>query len=149
MLPKFHKKLGYDVEIIASTLSFDEHGNGCNINPGIYDNEYGIKVTRLPYKKGISEKAGKFLRLYKGFEEALSLANPDIIFVHGCQFCDISVIVSYARTHNVTIYVDNHGRGCEGRDERGVERMIARYADSEYATEKGACLIRIPERLES
>lgn len=108
MLPKFHKKLGYDVEIIASTLSFDEHGNGCNINPGIYDNEYGIKVTRLPYKKGISEKVGKFLRLYEGFEEALSLANPDIIFVHGCQFCDISVIVSYARTHNVTIYVDNH-----------------------------------------
>ncbi len=51
MLPKFHKKMGYEVEIIASTLSFDGHGNSCNIRPGVYDNEYGIRVTRLPYRK--------------------------------------------------------------------------------------------------
>ncbi|MDD3340037.1 MAG: glycosyltransferase family 4 protein [Lachnospiraceae bacterium] len=109
MLPKFHKRMGYDVEIIASTLSFDKNGNGCNIDPGIYDNEYGIKVTRLPYKKGIPAKVGKFLRLYEGFVMALDAASPDIIFVHGCQFCDINVIVRYVKKHpNVTVYVDNH-----------------------------------------
>lgn len=108
MLPKFHNKLGYDVEIIASTLSFDENGNSCNIKPGIYKNEYGIPVTRLPYKKGLPEKVGKFLRLYEDFAEALDKAAPDIIFVHGCQFCDIDVIVRYAKQHDVTIYVDNH-----------------------------------------
>lgn len=109
MLPKFHKKMGYDVEIIASTLSFDEHGNGCNIDPGIYDNEYGIKVTRLPYKKGLPDRIGKFLRLYEGFEEALVKAEPDIIFVHGCQFCDIGVIVKYVKKRpDVTVFVDNH-----------------------------------------
>ena len=108
MLPKYHKKMGYDVEIIASTVSFDEHGDGCNIEPGIYDNEYRIKVTRLPYKKGLTNKVGKFLRLYEGFKEALDKAAPDIIFVHGCQFCDIKIIVKYARSHNVKIFVDNH-----------------------------------------
>ncbi len=108
MLPKFHKNMGYDVEVIASTLSFDEHGNGCNIASRIYDNEYGIKVTRLPYRKSMPNKVGKFLRLYEGFEEALVKAEPNIIFVHGCQFCDIGKIVKYAKVHKVVIYVDNH-----------------------------------------
>ena len=29
LLPKFHKELGYDVEVIASTQSFDEYGKVC------------------------------------------------------------------------------------------------------------------------
>lgn len=108
MLPKFHKKMGYEVEIIASTLSFDEHGNGCNIQPGAYINEYGIRVTRLPYRRGIPDRAGKFLRIYDGFREALEKSAPDIIFIHGCQFCDIRVIARYAKKHRVVIYADNH-----------------------------------------
>lgn len=108
MLPKFHKKMGYDVEIIASTLSFDENGNACNIKPCIYKNEYGIKVTRLPYKKGVPMAIGKFLRIYEGLSEALLKAKPDIIFVHGCQFCDIRILAKYLASHNATVYVDNH-----------------------------------------
>lgn len=108
MLPKYHKKMGNDVEIIASTLSFDGYGNGCNTEPGNYDNEYGIKVTRLPYKKWLPKKVGKFLRLYEGLKEAIDKSAPDIIFIHGCQFCDIKLFVNYAKSHKVTIYVDNH-----------------------------------------
>ena len=50
LLPKFHKELGYEVEVIASTQSFDEHGKVCYLpKAGTYQNEYDIKVTRLPY----------------------------------------------------------------------------------------------------
>lgn len=108
MLPKFHKQMGLDVEIIASTLSFDKNGNACNIEPRVYLNEYGIKVTRLAYKRYIPSRIAKFLRIYEGFSAALENAKPNIIFVHGCQFCDIRIIVEYAKTHNITIYVDNH-----------------------------------------
>ena len=108
MLPKYHKQMGYDVEIIASTLSFDEHGNGCNIAPASYKNEYGIPVTRLGYKKGMPVKMAKFLRRYEGFDEALEKARPEIVFVHGCQFVDIKILADYAKMHKVTIFVDNH-----------------------------------------
>ena len=108
MLPKFHKKMGLDVEVIASTRSFDEFGNGCDIEPAVYENEYGIKVTRLPYKKSLTKKVAKLLRFYEGFQPALDNAAPDIIFIHGCQFCDIRIIAEYAKVHEVAIYVDNH-----------------------------------------
>ena len=48
LLPKFHKELGYDVEVIASTQSFDEHGKVCYLsNVGTYRNEYDIKVKQI------------------------------------------------------------------------------------------------------
>ena len=108
MLPKFHKKLGYDVEIIASTVSFDEHGNGCYIEPRTYFNENGIKVTRLPYNKTIPAKLGRTLRIYDGLYSALNNASPDIVFVHGCQFLDIKTLVKYLKLHKAKVFVDNH-----------------------------------------
>lgn len=108
MLPKFHKEMGYEVEVIASTLSFDKNGNGCNIAANKYINEYGIKVTRLPYKKRLPVKLCKFLRIYEGTYNALEEANPDIIFIHGCQFCDIYTVVSYLKKHKAQVFVDNH-----------------------------------------
>ena len=108
MLPKFHKKLGYDVEVIASTQSFDENGNECYVSRlGPYQNEFDIKVTRLPYKSG--NKIWKKLKRYKGTYAAIEKANPDILFIHGGQFMDIDKIVKYAKVHNeLIIYVDNH-----------------------------------------
>ena len=108
LLPKYHKKLGYDVEVIASTQSFDEHGKVCFLdNTGTYQNEYDIKVTRLPYKNG--NKIWKKLKRYKGVFNALSDAAPDILFIHGGQFLDIDQVVKYLKIHpDVTVYVDNH-----------------------------------------
>ena len=72
LLPKFHKELGYDVEVIASTQSFDEHGKVCYLsNVGTYRNEYDIKVTRLPYKT--DNKIWKKLKRYQGCYEAIEL----------------------------------------------------------------------------
>lgn len=108
LLPKYHKKLGYDVEVIASTQSFDEHGKVCYLdNTGTYQNEYDIKVTRLPYKSG--NKVWKKLRRYIGTYDAINNAAPDILFIHGGQFLDIDQVVKYLKAHpKVVVYVDNH-----------------------------------------
>jgi glycosyltransferase involved in cell wall biosynthesis len=108
MLPKYHKKLGYDVEVIASTRSFDEQGKACYLdNVGTYQNEYGIKVTRLPYKS--NSKIWKRLKRYIGVFDAISKADPDILFIHGGQFLDIDQVIKFLKDHkDVTVFVDNH-----------------------------------------
>ena len=108
LLPKFHKELGCDVEVIASTQSFDEHGKVCFLpNVGTYQNEYDIKVTRLPYKS--KNKIWKKLKRYVGTYDAIEKASPDILFIHGGQFLDIDQVVKYLKGHpGVTVYVDNH-----------------------------------------
>ena len=108
MLPKYHKKLGYDVEVIASTQSFDKQGKVCYLdNVGTYQNEYDIKVTRLAYKS--NSKIWKKLKRYIGVFEAISKAEPDVLFIHGGQFLDIDQVVKYIKMHpDVKVYVDNH-----------------------------------------
>ncbi|MCQ2754260.1 MAG: glycosyltransferase [bacterium] len=107
MLPKFHKQLGYDVEVIASLYTFDKNGNGTEYKKAeSYINEYKIPVTRLDYKK--PKNINRFFKRFIGLKKALSISKPDIIFIHGCQFLDIGIIVSYAKSNDVKIYVDNH-----------------------------------------
>lgn len=108
MLPKYHKRNGHDVFIIASTLSFDENGNACNVAPGRYENEYGIPVRRLAYRRHIPAFLAKFLRLYEPFLDTVEEIYPDVMFIHGCQFLDIYKILPYLRKNKVTVYVDNH-----------------------------------------
>lgn len=108
MLPKFHKQLGYETEVIASLKNFDKNGLPSNYEKAItYSNEYDIKVTRLDYRKPL--KLFKKLRKYRGFKKALADAAPDIIFIHGCQFMDIAIVAEYVKKHrDVKVFVDNH-----------------------------------------
>lgn len=109
LLPKFHKKLGHEVEIIASMQSFDCNGETSYIEKTShsYLNENGIKVTRLQYKH--SNPQLQRLRHYIGTSEAVAAVSPDIIFCHGCQFGDMPVIVDYVKAHpNVKLYIDSH-----------------------------------------
>ena len=107
MLPKFHKELGYDVEVIASLLTFDEYGDFTDYPvASTYVNEHGIKVTRLEYAK--PTVIWRKLRKYVGLKHALEIAKPDILFIHGCQFLDVDIIKKFAQKHDVKIYVDNH-----------------------------------------
>lgn len=107
LLPKFHKKLGYDVEIIASQENFDSNGNLTkNGQFRQYINENGIKVTRLNYiKLPLSNR----LKIYQNTKKYISESNPDIIFVHGSQFLDLKIIYKYCEINtNVKLYIDNH-----------------------------------------
>ena len=108
MLPKFHKQLGYDVEVIASLVTFDKDGKGTYYPEArVYQNEYDIKVTRLDYKNPL--KVYRKLKRYIGTYEALEKAKPDILFIHGCQFLDMDIVVKYLKKHRgVRVYVDNH-----------------------------------------
>ena len=106
-LPKHHKLQGHDVEIVASLFTFDENGKGKWLpKADKYDNEYGIPVTRLAFKNG---KLAKRLRWYVGLQEELERIQPELIFIHGVQFMDISVVAKYCKKHpDVKVYADNH-----------------------------------------
>ena len=108
LMPKCHKQLGYDVEIIASLITFDKNGKGTFLSEGSsYINENGIKVTRLNNKKPL--KLFRKLNRYIGTYDAIQKAAPDIIFIHGCQFLDIDKVIKYLKQHpDVKVYVDNH-----------------------------------------
>ncbi len=107
MLPKFHKKQGHEVKIIASLFIFDENGKGKWIDKGSkYVNEHGINVTRLEFKNPSIDRR---MRRYKELYEEIDRFNPDIIFIHGVQFWDIKVIRKYLKEHpNVRVFADNH-----------------------------------------
>lgn len=107
LLPKYHKKMGEEVEIIASLFSFNQSGKPYfQKGKKEYVNENGIKITRLEYK---NNEVNKVLRRYQNLYESLEHSNPDIIFIHGCQFLDIKYVVKYLQINpQVTVYVDNH-----------------------------------------
>lgn len=106
-LPKYHKKQGHDVEIIASLFSFDKNGNGMYLDSGsTYINEYGIKVTRLDYA---NRPMAKRFRHYVGLKNEIERVQPEVIFCHGVQFADIKIVRDYCRKHPDTkLYIDNH-----------------------------------------
>ncbi len=79
MLPKFHKKQGYDVEVIASLETFDNDGKTCYYSEAKrYTNENDVLVTRLNYKS--PDKFYKKLKRFSGLSQALEMAKPDICF---------------------------------------------------------------------
>lgn len=100
--------MGHDVEIIASLDTYDASGVGSVMSSGqeSYINANGIKVSRLDYKH--SGKMRK-LRKYIGLRCALENSRPDLLFVHGCQFGDMDIVVNYLRDNSgIKVFVDNH-----------------------------------------
>lgn len=108
MLPKFHKQLGCEVEVIASLVSFDKYGKNIYLKGrSSYLNEYDIPVTRLDYKK--PSKIYHILKRFVGLKKSLENSKADILFIHGCQFMDMDIVISYLKKHpKVKVYIDNH-----------------------------------------
>lgn len=109
LLAQFHKKMGYEVEVISGLKSFNKDGEYIYKDKAEeYTNKYGIHVQQLPYKN--PQKMGKFLRKYVGTYKAIEKAKPDVIFSHGVQFADVPILIQYMKKHtNVMLYMDNHG----------------------------------------
>lgn len=98
MLTREHKRMGLDVEVIASCQTYDANGNyAFDLKKGTYRNENGIAVTRLAYKK--EARWCYKLRFFKGLAEALESSAPDVIFIHNVQFCDIGIVADYLKRH--------------------------------------------------
>lgn len=108
MLPKYHKLQGHEVSVIASLQTFDENGNVSYMDKvSEYRNEYDIPVIRLDYKK--PDKIYKKLKRFYGVKEALEKTRPEILFIHGCQFLDIDIVIDYLKQNpEIVVYVDNH-----------------------------------------
>ena len=105
LLTKYHIKLGHEVSLITSMLCYKEGKLVEDSKTNFYDVN-GTRVIRLE-KKSIGFM-GK-LPSYRGFYKVLADEKPDIIFSHGCQYKDTSLVVKYVRSHpDVRLFVDNH-----------------------------------------
>ena len=107
LLSKYHKKAGLDVTVIASLWVWNESGEMVKTSKQEYVNQDGVHIVRLKTKndRPVFYRFKRYLGLY----EAIEKICPDILFVHGVQFLDITLIIKYAKSHpNVKIYADNH-----------------------------------------
>lgn len=106
-LTKYHKKMGFDVYIIASEWMYDDKGKFAKCERHEYVDDYGVNVIRLKMKG--KDRIDKRIRRYYGLTEALEQINPDIIFHHGCQSVEEISVINYCKNHrDVVLYVDNH-----------------------------------------
>lgn len=109
ILPKMHQLLGHDVRILASTETYLSNAHLGYVKPSTYQTTEGITITRVPYITYIPHVISKKLRIYKGISKALNKFNPDVIFLHDCQFLSITEVIRYKKAHPETsIYVDSH-----------------------------------------
>lgn len=111
LLPKYHVKMGYDVTVIASLVSYNSKGERCIIEKEsiYYDKENDCKVIRIDYKGRILKFLNKILRRYKNLYFFLEKEQPSIIFMHSISFCDIIYVKKYLNRHSdVKLYADSH-----------------------------------------
>lgn len=107
LLPKYHKKIGNDVYILASEY---EYGKSKQVNKAKkleYVDENGIKIKRLKIKgdKDISYKFKRFIDFYESIEDI----EPDIIFCHLFQFLDVRKVIEYKEAHpKIRVFFDSH-----------------------------------------
>lgn len=107
LLPKYHKRLGYDVSVITSEYIWNKNGELDVDYRNVYFNENNIKTIRIKTKYGTTVES-KFKK-YKNLYRTIWNENPDIIFVHGIQFFDVKEVIKYKKKNpDVKVFVDNH-----------------------------------------
>ena len=109
MLPKYHVKMGHDVTVIASLVSFNKEGKPCLLSsPSVRMDDNGYKVIRLAYKK--PQRLNCILRRYESFYETLSAEKPDVIFTHGVAMAEVNSVIHFLKENpHVKLYGDHHG----------------------------------------
>lgn len=110
LIPKYNKRDGHDVTIIASRFTFNKKNGAPDLTEaGEYINSNGIKVIRIDYKYKILKSISKRLRIYRNTYKLLEEENPDLIFMHGIQFLDMLEVVRYVKDNpNCKLVADNH-----------------------------------------
>lgn len=107
LLPKYQKKNGNEVYILASEYEYDKERRISKTNITEYVDENNIFVKRLKIN-GNHNILYKFKR-FDGFYETLEKIKPDIIFCHLFQFLDVDNVIKYKRKHpEVRVYFDSH-----------------------------------------
>lgn len=107
ILSKYHKKLGHEVSLVTSRFIWNKVGELELTTKKKYFNVDGVKVIRLKLK-GKSD-FNKKIKKYNDVLKTLEYLQPEVLFIHGCQFIDVKQIVKYAKKNpELIIYVDNH-----------------------------------------
>lgn len=108
ILPRVHKRMGHEVEIIASTETYVDKSHLGYVEPSSYWNEDGIRVHRLAYSRWLPRRLRPKIRAYEGLREKLDAFAPDLIFLHDVQFWDVLVVCDYAKLHKIPVHADSH-----------------------------------------
>ena len=109
LLPHFNYVHGNEVEIIASTETFDDGGHFKYLQPSTYETEDGIKIIRVPYRKFLPAAVMRKFRSYKGVYELICEFEPDVILFHGMAAWELFTVIKYVKKHpDVKLYVDSH-----------------------------------------
>lgn len=109
LLPKYHKKLGHDVSIIAPVYSgFDKDTGRINcMDSGVTIMQNGIKLIRL--KAALPCKVNQHVHQFHGLYKAIEQEKPDLIFAHSIASLNYRSIARYKSKHpSVRVCVDNH-----------------------------------------
>lgn len=107
LLPKYHKKNGNEVYVLASQYEFTQDGLIQKSHEDAYVDSNGIVIRRLPI---IGDRPYDYrLKRFKNFYGEIEAINPDVIFCHLFQFLDSLEVVKYVNRHpEVKLYVDSH-----------------------------------------
>lgn len=110
LLPKYHRRMGYEVTVIVGPLEFDSNGvSFINNQNNEYNLEDGRKIKRLTYSGLLPSIARNKLKPIKNLYKSIEEEAPDIIFLHGIQSVSISKILKYIKENpNVKLFVDSH-----------------------------------------
>lgn len=108
LLPKFQKKLGHDVTVIATTRLHKENII-VSCEPTSYVLDDGVKIIRLPYKKYKSKTVTGVFSKFEIFE-ILKEIKPDFVFYHGLVSATVFDVIKYKKKCNpaCVIVEDNH-----------------------------------------
>lgn len=107
LLTKYHKKLGHDVTVITSQWIWGENGKLVEKHETNYMNENEVRIIRIKLKG--RNKFNKIIKRFIGLEKELKKSNPEVVFVHGCQFVDINIVRKFVKKNsNVITFIDNH-----------------------------------------
>lgn len=104
-----HVRAGHDVQVIASTESYDERGRTTYLTPRAYLGTDGAFVTRLQYRFKVFPRLARKLRAYIGLKKVLKELKPEIIVFHGlCAWSLLTVTAYVRRNPGVKLFADCH-----------------------------------------
>lgn len=106
LLPKYHAKAGNKVTVVTSQIGQRDGVDDNNREKTDYINEDGVHIIRLPIRHG--RKLSYRFKRHCGVIETIKKENPEILFIHDCQFLDILKLPKYLKGKKIRIYVDNH-----------------------------------------
>ena len=107
LLPKYQRRLGHRVVVIAPAWRWSRDGSLEHIVPSRYADKDGVEIVRIENDQGKSVEYR--FKTYRELKALLLEYAPDIIFLHGLQIRDSATVARYVRKHSgVRLFVDNH-----------------------------------------